>query len=78
MLADAVVVDHVADILARRRAVHACDRLQQLRFLDCAVQIEDLFNRSVEAGQQHRLHDQERNRRYASRFDRRIRPLAAA
>ena len=62
VLADAVVVDDVADVLARGGAVDARDRLQQLRLLDRAVQVEDLLDRGVEAGQQHRLHDQERDR----------------
>ena len=78
VLADAVVVDDVADVLARCRAVDAGDRLEQLRLLDRAVQIEDLLDRCIEAGQQHRLHDEERDRRHLARVGRRIQPRAAA
>ena len=67
MLADAVVVDDVADVLARRGAIDPRDGLEQLRLLDRAVQVEDLLDRCVEAGEQHRLHDQERDRRHLAR-----------
>jgi len=41
---DAVVVNDVTGVLPGGRPVHACDRLEQLRFLDRPVQIEDLLD----------------------------------
>ena len=62
VLGDAVVVHHDAAALAEPRAVHAGNGLQQLRLADRAVEVHHAFNRRIEAGQQHRLHDQESQR----------------
>ncbi len=48
--------------LVRPCSVHAGDGLEQLGFLDEAVEVERLGNGSVEAGEQHRLHDHDGER----------------
>jgi hypothetical protein len=55
----AVVVHHDAELLAVAGAVHARDGLQQLGFADRPVKVHHTLDRRVEAGQQHRLDDQE-------------------
>ena len=57
-----VVVDHDAELLAVAGAVHPGDGLQQLGFADRATQVHHPFNRRVEAGQEHRLDDEEGQR----------------
>jgi hypothetical protein len=56
------VVHHDAELLAVAGAVHARDRLQQLGLADRPVQVHHAFDRRVEAGEQHRLHNQESQR----------------
>ena len=62
VLGDAVVVSHDAAALAEAGAVHASNGLQQLCLADRPIEIHHAFNRRIEAGQQHRLHDQESQR----------------
>ena len=59
---DTVVVDDDSGTLAKTSAVDARDGLQQLRFLDRTVEVHDTLDLRVETGQQHRLHDEERER----------------
>ena len=58
----AVVVDHQAVGLLQRSAVDAGNGLEQFGLLDQPVEIQDLGLRGVEAGEKHRLHDQQRQR----------------
>ena len=62
VLRHAVVVHHDAAALAEAGAVDAGDGLQQLGLADRPVQVHHALDRRVEAGEQHRLHDQEGQR----------------
>ena len=54
-----VVHDQAVGLLVALRAVDAGDGLEQRVFLERGVQIHDLLDRGVEAGQQHVADDQD-------------------
>ncbi len=76
-LGDAPVVDDQAVRLAVGRAVHARDRLEQRVLLQRRVQVHDLLDGRVEAGEQHVADDQDRERvaRLAEARDQLLAPL---
>ncbi|MNL15014.1 hypothetical protein D3C87_1359770 [compost metagenome] len=59
MISQADVVDDEASLLALRHPVHAGDGLEQIMLLEPLVDVHDLFDRRVEAGQQHVTDHQE-------------------
>ncbi|MNI19153.1 hypothetical protein D3C73_725810 [compost metagenome] len=62
MLGHAVVVHHDAATLAETGTIYAGNGLQQLCLTDRPVEVHYTFDWRIEAGEQHRLHDQEGKR----------------
>ena len=66
MVGHAVVIDHnpagFGDTALHVGAVDPGDRLEQLGLLDRSIQVHGLLDRGIEAGEQHRLDDQEGQR----------------
>ena len=59
---DAPVVDHQSVVLVVGAAVHAGDRLEEAVLPQRRVEVHDLLDRGVEAGEQHVADDQDRER----------------
>ena len=59
MPGDAVVVHEDARRLPVPGSVHAGDGLEQLGLSDGTVEVHDALDGRVEAGEEHRLHDEE-------------------
>src|SRR6185437_16785274 len=60
---DADVVNHETDRLEPCRPINPGDGLEQFQIADRPVEVEHLFFRRVETGEQHGLHDYECDRR---------------
>src|SRR5690349_18834379 len=62
MMTNADVIDHEALVLAGSSyTIDACDRLQEPMCHDDLIEIHDLLDGSIEAGQQHIVYDDDAN-----------------